>query len=273
MVFNYPRILHMFWYGRMPLLNFLTVVSFRHHHPCWRIKIYTGTACRTEMKWSTHEHDDRFVTDIDYFPKLSDYGVEIVSIDEWIETEGLVDHHFIHQSDMLRIYQLWKEGGVWSDFDILYIKSIEDVIRGERDVLIFTPYYFPVGFLVCQPDSSLFRQIFEYQKTLHPQHNNYQMYGVVCMGQFLSEHKELLQDIDLMPREVYLPADWRQLDLLFRKKITRFPSITVGIHWFNGSKMAQEYMKQLCLEQFDAHCTMDHLIQQYLPSVRHALCT
>lgn len=259
----------MFWHGRLPFLNFLTVVSFRRHHPSWKIKIYTVTACRTDMKWSTHEHSNRFVTETDYFPHLAEYNVEVIAVDDWIREQGLTDHHFIHQSDMLRIHQLWKEGGVWSDFDIMYIKSIEDVIRGKKDVLVFTPYYFPVGFLMAQPGSALFRQIFEYQKTLEPQPTNYQMYGVVCMGQFLALNQDLLKDVDILPREVYLPADWRQLDMLFQRTVSTFPEITVGIHWFNGSRMAQDYMKQLRLDDFQAHCTIDRLIEQYIPSVRH----
>ena len=216
------------------------------------------------MEWSTREHEDRFITPFDYFPELSRFHVEVVPMDDWLTDHNLEGLHFIHQSDIIRIYQLWKEGGVWSDMDILYVKNMEVEFTGSKDILFFKPYYFPVGMLVAQPHSVLFQRVFEHQLSLFHIQTQYQIYGVNCLTRFLSENQPLLANAEVRPAEVYLPADWRQLDGLFHSCILPLPAITVGVHWFNGSQPAQRYMKQLHVGHFEPKCTMDTLVMDYL---------
>ena len=38
--FIFPKILHLYWYGKLSFLNYLTILSFKRYHPNWTINVW-----------------------------------------------------------------------------------------------------------------------------------------------------------------------------------------------------------------------------------------
>ena len=118
-----PKELHLYWDGsNMSQLQTFTVTTFHRLNPDWNITIY--------IPKTTHDGSMRFnfildYTGFDYFHILKklDY-VNIITIDlnDYGIDSGL---HGILRSDILRYHILYEVGGVWSDFDIIWLKPME----------------------------------------------------------------------------------------------------------------------------------------------------
>lgn len=117
-----PKVLHLYWDGSpMSLLQSFTVTSFHRHNPDWKINIY--------MPHKKYEGDMKFsfIPDYkgaDYFHTIRnlDY-INVIIID--LDYYGIrKDLHDILRSDIFRYHILYNDGGVWSDFDIVWLKPI-----------------------------------------------------------------------------------------------------------------------------------------------------
>ena len=131
MSFNYPRILNLIWdSSKLTFLNYLTIVSFKRYHIDWDINIYytTKTDTKLDKKWSTPEQKVELEEHVqDYWSRVSEIpGVKMICVDEFIRSLDLSALHPVQQSDIIRIYVLYTYGGVYSDFDVIFLKNIED---------------------------------------------------------------------------------------------------------------------------------------------------
>lgn len=116
-----PKELHLYWDGSpMSKLQTFTVSTFRKLNPDWNITLY--------MPKQKYSGDARYVPDYvgeDYFPSILqlDYlTIKMVDLNDYgINT----DLHNILRSDILRYHLLYDIGGVWSDFDVIWLKPME----------------------------------------------------------------------------------------------------------------------------------------------------
>lgn len=95
-----PRLIHLIWLGSEPTLavNF-AINSWKKHHPTWEIKVW-----RDE--------------DISNFPWSTDHSRE------FFEKAG----NWAEKSDILRFEILYQYGGIYSDTDVICLKSFEDLV-------------------------------------------------------------------------------------------------------------------------------------------------
>lgn len=125
---NLPKILHLYWGKNQPLsyFRYLTVISFVKYNPEWTVKLWTPSKVSSVAStWATGEQSVGY-NGYDYMNELKDYIHEID-----MSTIGIPDNiPEVHKSDLLRWYLLAYYGGIWSDFDILYIAPMpHDVIE------------------------------------------------------------------------------------------------------------------------------------------------
>src|SRR3989304_1341166 len=117
--------LFMYWGNNKPMswLKYMTVSTFKKHNSDWNIQIYTSVNPVTEITWDTGEQTGIY-TGKDWFPELvKEQGVCSFDMEKIGFKNNLPE---VHKSDILRFYFMYKNGGCWSDFDIIYTDKIPE---------------------------------------------------------------------------------------------------------------------------------------------------
>lgn len=281
MNFSYPRLINLFWYGKLSFLNYITVLSFHKYHPEWIINVFNTNFSNKNYEWTTGEQSNIDNYFIDYFDKLKSLKyVNIINLDDVIMNELKISNlNCVHQSNILRVYLINKYGGLWSDFDIIYIKNIENckLLCDENRSIIFKCrdingyVYYPVGLFLTNKNSEFFSEILRVQLDIKNNKNkSYQVYGVNTITKVIesfSNAKKLDNNVKILDNKFYLLYQWNELGKLFDEKITSFNEQTYGIHWFNGSKIARTYISKFNKKEFIVKSTIDYLINEYINEI------
>lgn len=125
-----PQTCFFYWgNGRMPFVNFLSIASFKKHHPDWKIVfIRPKDNNLTKKTWTSREQAAEIIDgkDYDYAIKASEFADEVWDFDfrEILEDTA---HHDVQKADRLRVFLMYKYGGMWSDTDVLYLKSVNNI--------------------------------------------------------------------------------------------------------------------------------------------------
>lgn len=263
--FSFPRIVHLYWDGsNMSFLHLCTVLSFNKHHPHWRIIIHVPVEKNPSFVWKTGEHAMPY-TETCFFSHLS--RIPNVMIRHFnIDTDILEKAPDIIKSDYWRYYVLYKYGGVWSDFDIMYTANIESNMNFDVDVIAFGDY-FPVGLFVARPSSHFFKRLVELCPIFYNPHN-YQCLGSHLLRRNFQMLLSSQEKIKICGLKTYLPWGYEDLDQIFDSKDNDLPKETIGIHWFNGSTRAKTYTMLLARiirdGTFTTECFMDKFVQPYI---------
>jgi hypothetical protein len=106
----------------MSFLQSLTAVSFHKYNPDWEIKLHVPSE---EYKGNMKFHFIPDYTGKDYFHTLYDLDYVSINTIELGDYNIRPDLHGILRSDIFRYHVLYNEGGVWSDFDIIWLKPME----------------------------------------------------------------------------------------------------------------------------------------------------
>ncbi len=118
---NIPKELHLYWDGSpMSHLQALTTISFHDLNPTWKINVYTPKQVYNGRANYIPPYSGE---DFFYLVKDAKY-VDILEID-LNDYNISSDLHNILRSDIFRYHILYKVGGVWSDFDVLWLKPME----------------------------------------------------------------------------------------------------------------------------------------------------
>lgn len=269
--FKYPKLLHLYWDGSpLSLLNYLTVISFNKYHKGWKIIVYTPIKRTTTISWSSNEQKLRYEGKC-YFDMLRDIeNVTLTTVD--LNEIGFDNNASeVIKSDYFRYYILYTKGGVWSDFDIIYTGSIEEKMCFTEESVIFYCGYYPIGLLMCVPNSKLYKYILDQCKSYYNK-NEYQSLGA-NMLHHLFPYTNKIFSIDTSTKickvEYYLPWAWNQLNEFLIKMDNILPVDNVGIHWFNGANQSKQYAINLekRLDNFAIICYLDKIISEFILSV------
>lgn len=251
-----PKIMNFYWDGsNMSYLQYLTVVSFHKFNPDWQINIYEPTVKFDKKTWYTSEQKMEY-TGEDYYPKVK--SLEYVNIIEFDFSTINVDENIpeVFKSDLLRWYLLDTIGGGWSDMDILYIKSLNNLnlegtmlrgdIKSTNTAIVFDGFHHIIGFYLTKPGTGFFKSIFEVAKnSLIP--SEYQSVGSRLLMRMYPNMSTLLnkhQDINFsnLPMDVVYSYDDSKINMLFNTTDDSLvTNRTIGIHWYNGSNISKEF--------------------------------
>lgn len=274
--YSIPKIFNCYWdMSPLSYLSYLTIVTFHYYNPIWTINVYVPIKKCDIQSWSTNEQKDKY-TGINYWTQLINLSyVNVIEID--FENIGFKNNiSEVIKSDYLRWHLLGTIGGIWSDFDILYINSIENFLGMECDfdTLIFNiagkngKKYYPIGFFMSKAENNFFLKL-KQLSIKHYNHCKYQCIGTTMINinwpmpnsivENFPENKFLIEN-----KMVYLPFEWNQLDKIFKSNcIHELSKKTVGIHWFNGSSNAKEFQNNL-EENLDKNaCTISILANNF----------
>jgi len=259
-----PKKAHFYWgNATLPYLRYLTLLSFYRHNPDWEINLYvpekpyTGACLDTQ---SAFKFEGR-----DYFPNLR--GISKIKIrtltDKFIKEtcKGLEKDYLsraeVYKSDFLRWHLLSTVGGLWSDMDIMYFKSMNDMEINKyynkdiNTVISLHPKYkHSVGFMLSSPNNPYYAYILKKAKeNFHPEH--YQSIGVTLLNpefptvESINKRFPGIKAIDIPITTVYayhaliIPAIYNY------KNINYYDKNSIGLHWYAGHHLAKEYINKV----------------------------
>lgn len=287
MSFTYPKILNLIWdSSKLAFLNYITIMSFKKYHVDWDIHIYYTTKSESHhKKWSTPEQqvelEDRVV---DYWPTVSKIpGVKMICVDEFVKSLELEKLHPVQQSDIIRIYVLYTYGGVYSDFDVIFVKNMEKyfIPYSNYNLLFFGVepngfVYFPVGFFISKPHQECYKQLLQFQLAESKNQEctaDYQYFGASLLRRLKVSGNPIISAFRLLSAKCYIPVVWSEIEKKIYKpredKLVTIDNDSFAIHWFNGAGISKKYINFFRKDNFPPglQCTMDHLISEYIPDL------
>lgn len=268
-----PKILHLYWdKSPMSWLQTLTVESFHRYNPEWKIIVYVpDIPYRGEVK---------YVPDYigkDYFDRIE--KMEYVKIETFHISENpyFENLHDILRSDILRYRMLYLHGGVWSDFDVLYLKPMSHILNinthaggnieeMQGSVCFYkTTYGFhSIGVMLFTKQHKLLKAIIDKTKELQNANvKKYQSFGTTMLNAMIPNFWEIQKkysNIIALPYATFYPYDTYNLNPLYNSNDLRYlKASTVALHWFNGKPLSKEYVNK---EIYHKPCSMTTILKK-----------
>lgn len=244
---NIPKILHMYWdKGPMSRLQVFTVETFHKLNLDWEIIVYLPKQVST----STVKYIPDY-TGIDYYYILTSLPYltfKEVDMSEYGIDTGL---HNILMSDILRYHLLYTHGGVWSDFDVIWLKPM-NITNTTVCMLNTTTGHHNISVLIAEPKHEFYRDMIQICNTILSKKSNaidmmdHQEFGTRLLNELYPTLKDVLNkypDIVGLPYETFFPYSIFNMEKLYKEENLSFINDNVyGIHWFNGHPLSKEYV-------------------------------
>lgn len=260
-----PKKIHFYWGNdRTSFLRYLSVWSFRRFNPDWEINLYVPTQrYRGGIPWATGEgYDGAQFKGRDYSNELfSVPGLRIHEVD-FAAFPRIAEAPENYKSDFFRWHILSSEGGVYSDIDLLFLKPMADLHLNRRQdkdaeaVVCLQKFGNIIGFLMASSGCAIFRQLFD--RSI--QAFNTQSYQAISAPMV----NEVFPSIDAMrealpggkvlnlPMSVVYPIDHLSIpDIFLSTDMSRISPETIGIHWYAGHPVAQQFNAAVTSDNFD----------------------
>tara|TARA_R110002126_G_C10479673_1_gene501787 strand:- start:2862 stop:4475 length:1614 start_codon:yes stop_codon:yes gene_type:complete len=260
-----PKIAHFYWGSpKMSFLRYMTIVSFKKFNPDWSIHLYVPKSVSTEIFWRTEGGDNKHCSDSvdydgeDYFSKLiDDVPIKVIKVD-FSNTIIGSDAPEPHKSDLLRWQILSTSGGIWSDMDILYIKSLNTShlnCNSKKDTIVCYDMelargvnVIPIGFLGSSKNNTFYKSIAK-QSLISYDKIYYQSIGERLFAQIAPTFpiaKSRFPNLNLLnlnPSNFYY-LDFKNIDKMFEKNVD-LPNTVIGIHWYGGHPTSQDFNNKI----------------------------
>jgi mannosyltransferase OCH1-like enzyme len=156
----------------------------------------------------------------------------------------------VHKSDFLRLYLLTTFGGVWSDMDIIYFKSITNLSvnvienQNKETFVCSSAYGHSIGFLMSQPGSKFFQYLLDTIKS-RPMPSQYQAIGPTLYN----ENFRNIETINLLSPAINLDMDVvyshnaGSIPDFLNNVSPRFTNGSIGSHWYAGHSQWSDFIK------------------------------
>lgn len=270
-----PHQLHLYWDGgSMSMLQTFTVTSFHKYNPDWQINIY--------MPKKKYDGSMRFkfipdYTGPDYFHLIKglDY-VNIVTIS--LSEYGIQkDLHDILRSDIFRYHILYEVGGVWSDFDVIWLKPMEHFHNIEYhgagpmktvDAIVSFIYGthggHSIGIMIHRQHDEYAKALIEHTKQVkapfshekfggdmlnshYPNLDSFSKFGNVIGARFETYYPYIIHPPNKTIQKLYSGVD-----------LSCINNNVMCVHWYNGHKLSKEYINN---NGFNRNCSMTTILK------------
>lgn len=265
-----PKIVHMYWDGTpMSKLQTFTVTSFCKLNPDWRIVVHMD-----KLKYGGNNKYIPPYTGEDYFhivKKTKQVTIEEVALSDYGVSENL---HYILRSDILRYHWLYNEGGVWSDFDVIWLKSMDYL-----SMIVGTDSF---GATLCMYDDGIHKHhnisilisakghefygeainlCSEIQNNINKK-PNHQEFGTLMFNRVYPKAEDALNkfpDMVNLKYETFFPYSIFNMGSLYlRTDLSYITDSVMCVHWFNGHKLSKEYVNS---NKFSKDCSMTLILK------------
>lgn len=259
----------------MSMLQTFTVTSFHKYNPDWQINIY--------MPQKKYDGSMRFnfipdYTGPDYFHLIRDLNyVNIVKIN--LDDYGIrKDLHDILRSDIFRYHILYQVGGVWSDFDVVWLKPMEHFhnveyhgegpIESVDAVASFmggTGGGHSIGIMIHRQHDEYAKALTEHAKQVSPPFTH-EKFG----GDMINSHYPNLKSLSKFGNiigarfETYYPYNIHPPKKTIQKlysgnDLSCINNNVICLHWYNGHVLSKQYINSNGLNK---DCSMTTLLKR-----------
>lgn len=203
-----PKKIHYCWFGRgeMPKLAKRCIESWKKYCPEYEIK-----------EWN----EDNF--DLDMYPYVR---------------EAYDNRKFAFVTDVVRLYALLKEGGIYMDTDVELLKSLDSLCEYEAVSGFEAEARIPTGLMACRDSHPLFQELLDDYEGLHfvredgslDMTTNVTRITNVCLrhGFVPNGRLQTVAGFTLLPQDYLCPKDYETKEINLTKN-------TLCIHHFDGS--------------------------------------
>lgn len=272
---NIPKIASFYWGNKeLPYLRMLSIVSFHKLNPEWETRLYIPNNNYIGNKtWETNEQNYEIKTK-NYFQHFKENYPEIKIIKFDFKSIG-IDCNIpeSYKSDFIRWHLLSTIGGLWSDIDIQYFKSMNhfsknhDNFKDIKSFMCFNNNYHSVGFLLSVSKNQLFRDCFE-SALNHFDDKYYQSAGVGALIHIGLDKVENLKinKVENIEMEVVYPITWNNSNMIFDSNSEyMIKDKTIGLHWFAGNPLAEKCVNELTDKNINKiNNTLTNCINKYI---------
>lgn len=259
-----PKIAHFYWGNeKLPYLRYMTISSFHKYNSDWEIRFYYPKTKQTKVTWTTKEQKYDINIKQDYYSALKTLPITFIEMD--FSLLGLRnDYPEVHKSDFLRWYLLSTIGGLWSDMDVIYFDSMNNINinklynkDGDTVVCCRQPKDFSIGFMLSSPNNEFYRTIWEKSLTGVYCKSQYQSIGVILLNGLM---KDIPYAINLFPKLKILALDFKTIYSYNASMIhtiyntTNLEYITeeaIALHWYAGHPSAELLINEVTHQNYE----------------------
>jgi hypothetical protein len=207
------------------------------------------------VTWTTDEHRVDITNRVP-FSSIHKFGesVKIVTVDLQKEYGISNEISVVHKADFIRIAKLYEHGGIWFDFDILFIRPIPDTIfeKTTTELFYFNLFFvdgkvlvIPTGFIAARPKLPILKELMDIALRESMDLGSYQKIGPDLWTSVFIKHKDMLTNTVVLDADVVYPYnDGNVEDLISNGGLDRVKPNTIGIHWFNGSVHIKKFINR-----------------------------
>lgn len=227
--FSIPPIVHLIWLGSTPppAVN-LSIASWKKYHPTWEIKLWTEKEIQN-FAWSC-PHSETFFKDAK----------------NWAE-----------KSDILRFEILYQFGGIYSDTDVICLKSFEDLVT--KNLTFFAGFesnkikrfgrpLIGSAIIGAAKNSSVIKACLDYSQTAEeaPSIHQHIRSGPGPISRAAYEALESEQEgILLLPCSYLYPLPWEKRLASLNEVLENIRPESFAIHLWEGSWFDSYYPPQI----------------------------
>jgi hypothetical protein len=227
------------------------------------IIVYTSSGASEILKeWTTDEHSLRLTNTVDMreISKISD-KIRIKHVD-FMEEYGIRnDMSPVYKADILRICKLHEHGGIWFDFDILFVKPLPDYLFDSDTDMLYFAYDIPGGGFVITTGLVISLANTEYLTGLKERmravlsdatNSDYQKIGpnlwTIHYDKCTSTAR---QKVHKLSNTLAYPYDFTTIHQFVNSRIDRVGSETLCVHWYNGHNVVRRVLNTIRLDRID----------------------
>ena len=249
-----PKRMYFFWSSNIiSWMRYMTLYSFRKMNPSWEIVLCLSQNNTCTTKWPG-EHDFTSYKGINYFHKIKKLNIIIESV-KFPDTFNAIIKSPVHESDLYRYYKLYNDGGFYSDTDVLYFRSMDNIYNEisecNANIVLYTQRdYTAIGFLAAEKDNAFYRDLM-LSALDTTDVDACQAYGTDLFYNFCGQHdvndviKSRYSEAIVFVIPMYLVYHLNSWDIerAFSSSIgvEGFDIKSIGYHWYGGSPIAQKF--------------------------------
>jgi glycosyltransferase involved in cell wall biosynthesis len=296
-----PKIAHFYWGSdKMSFLRYMTLHSFKKANPDWSVVLYTPKDLEKSSNWYDKNHRcdvEDYEGAKDYFEMAKELPIKVVEVD-FEKIFGDTEVSEVHKSDYFRWYLLHHYGGMWSDMDVLFIKSMKDMKMNSYEnaaldcsINVSPAHGSRIGILLSSKNRNPFygKLMTESKKILlSGEKLLYQSVGPVMINKLMSPagSSEIsnipgsglklnfrnssgevvpLKHEGIACSEFYL-YDHQNIDSIFEKDCySEASERSIAIHWYGGSPITQKVNNSMTMENYkNFNSTISKCIEKVL---------
>jgi len=248
-----PRIFFTYWEGdQLSKLHYYTILSLTKLNPNQKIIIYTSKEVSSVLvAWKSNEHNQKINKNIIKLSDIININPSLISLEaiNFPKKYGINNNiSVVYKADFIRVAKLYEHGGLWFDFDLLFISKIPDeYFTSDIDL-----YYFkisnvvPTGFLLTTPKNKIIKEIMDNQyEILKNGKKEYQYIGPTLWGAIFDKYEDL-GNAECLDNPIVYPYAWNKIEKFFETNDEGyFKTNTIAIHWFNGAESAKKFINNM----------------------------